>query len=1387
MRKLTRLLFAASMALLLVPATAAVALAQPGQMGGLAGGVARGMAGGPPGTLQARQVHQQQFLHAHSDATGRPRPDLWQKGVAQFQHMKIAAGETRTLHRQGTGGVQTFTAIQGVQWTQIGPQPLNIDAEQNYQGTGPDSGEIEDIAIDPRNATDATIYIATEAGGVWKTTDGGNTWAPLTDYMPSLTMGALALDPGNPSIVYAGTGNPWNGGNRFSKGVGIYKSIDGGQTWSIIGANLFNRQLILRMVTPAPNQLLVATNNGVYRSVDGGAHFGNNVTADNGTPSVGGVIWNLALDTQNPTTTVYATVAGQGVFKSTDDGQTFTNLFTSTNGAPTGSFGVIAFAQSATDSGQTMYASVQDTTANVTPAYKGLFKSTDGGNTWTKMTAANTPAAQDGNAGSGCQCGYDLTVGVDPQDANRVYIGFQELWLSTDGGNSFGGSAVTLTHVHWDHHAITFSPSTHFGGGGAPTKLYVGTDGGIASSGDGGSTWTNLNSDIATNLFYQIDMGRGNATNDGYTYGGTQDTGTIEHTPAMSGTNWHLGIDGDGSPIAVDPTNPQRAYAADDGSWTETTNAGANWGGGGSGLSGCGGNTPFCIGLIAIDPTNSSVVYVAASNVVSASPSTTDWQLWQSTDTGATFTLMHDFGNNGPSISALAVTPLDENVIWVGFSDGTVQRTANALSGSSATWTTVSVTGRPNQGVGGIAIDPGNDQQVTVVYTGFTGADAGGVTQHAFMTTDNGTTWSNISGTEFGSQNLPDLPLQSVVIDPGTTPHAIIVATDAGVMRSADGGATWQVFGVGLPTVDARSLAIDTSVSPAILRIGTYGRSTFELTAATGPLLAVNANLAFGVVPLGQTATRIMQIFNVGSSDLHISSITRAAGSPDFSIVSGPPTPVTVTPGEEIDYTVQFAPTASGDESAYFQINSDDPFHPAYDVYASGAGGAPNIVVGGDLTFGTVARGTSASLDVTIYNTGTSQLAINNVFFQAGSDPDFSVLGPSTPQYLAPGTHMAFTAQFAPPANSTGGTRTGTLEIDSNDPINGVETVAATGVVGVPQIAIANGAITFASVAVDDRTTPFSNDQTLSITNQASCPLCDLTITSLPFSGPNAGDFTLIGAPSLPAVIGAGNTLNLTLRYNPSAGGARSATLTVNSNDPAQPSIAVSLGGTGLLPAINGVPSTIIFGPTVYSPLCGTTCGQSQTETISDTGQAELLLDLIATMGDPSFSVPSATNPVTRVQPGSSFGAVVSFMPTGGPSRALRGTLTVEDTVNGEVAPITMTIPLCGESTGRGIRVLVYDTSGNLVTTVSKLSLQSHGLTKPVNIQLKNLSLVTISPPTSCQTIQYQYENQKLQVAGYAGNRGAYYTLSVSVGNKHATISFTLNVADFKTLSVVVQ
>lgn len=1361
-----------------------VAGGQAGPAFAQAGGPGQG--GGPavpPGLLnhqQFRLQHQKDFLAEHSDASGKARPDLWQLGIQETKQMKIVAGiPAPSGGAQGpaqTPGLAAPTAggLVGVQWTQVGPAPLRVDAEQIYQGSGPDSGEVVDIAVDPRNTSDQVIFIATNDGGVWKSTDGGTTWAPKTDYMTSLSMGALALDPGNPSVVYAGTGNLFDGGGVFSKGVGIYKSVDDGETWSVVGATLFKNVGINRIVMPAANVLLVASANGVFRSVDGGLNFGNNAPSfNNSLPIIGGFISDMKLDTANPTTTVYAAVRGSGVFQSTDAGVTFpTNLFGASNGAPTANFSFIAFAQAAAPNNTRLFALVQNTGA-ANPPNAALYRSTDGGANWAAMSPGVSAISAENN---GCQCGYDQTLGVDPQDQNRVYVGFQELYLSTDGGANFGSPGVSRNKIHWDHHAFMFTPSTHFGGGGAPTRFYVGEDGGIATSGDGGNNFSNLNEGIATNLFLGIDIGRGSSANNAYTTGGTQDTGSPSRRPGMTGADWHLGIDGDGGPATIDPTNPQNQYGSDDGTFIVSTDGGATWDFNNRGLPGG--------GLVLVDPNNGANVYVSNGT-----------QLFRSTSTASngSFTSIANFTSG---ITSLSMVALDSNTMYVGLANGTVQTTGNVLSGSPPTWTSHNVTGAPNKAVTGLAIDPTNTGTAVAVYPGFSGINPANRTKHVFQTTDNGATWSDISGTDGGdsTQNLPDLPLHSVVIDAGVSPHAIIVASDAAVMRSANNGASWQVLGVGLPTVDSKSLALDASANPPLLRIGTYGRSVFELTSASGPLIAVNANLAFGTVPLGSSVTLPVQVFNVGSSDLHISSFTRVSGSDEFALLTSPGTPVTVPAGGEIDFSVRFTPKTAGNEAATFQINSDDPFRPAYQLFASGTGGGPQIAVSGDLNFGTVARGTTASRPVTVQNTGTGPLTVTGVFFQFGSDPAFSVLpNPGTPQTIQPSDSVIFTVQFAPPANADSTPRTGTLEVDSQDTANPpnalpAQTLPASGTPGTPQLKLASSSLTFDSRAVDDRTVPNTSDQTLSITNQSSCSLCDVTISSLPITGPNAGDFTLISPPALPLKLGAGNSVNLTIRFNPSDAGARTATLTINSDDPVLPSQAVSLAGTGLMPAILPSPSPMIFGPTVYDPVCSGSCGQTQNETITNIGQAELILDQLTFSGDPSFSGPGPTDPLTRVQPTLSFSETVTFHPMTAPSRKLTGNLHIADLMGPSptAAAVAADVPLCGESVGRGIRVLVFDTSGQ-VPKVTKFSLQSHGTTIPINVQLKNQALTTINPPTSCQTIQFHYENQNLPAADNTVPRGSYYTVSVSVGNKKNTTSFTLGVNEFKILKLTVQ
>jgi photosystem II stability/assembly factor-like uncharacterized protein len=862
--------------------------------------------------------------------------------MEHIRRMTVAAGVTIIAPPDAPAPVK----IIGVQWQQIGPAALTIDNDQLFQGASAVSGEVTDIAIDPRGTTDQVIYIATNDGGIWKSTDGGSTWAAKTEGMVSLSMGAVTVDPGNPSIVYAGTGNSFDGGRLFKKAAGIYKSADDGETWSIVGSVFANLSLEIRkIVLPAPNILVVATPSGLFRSIDGGVNFGNDTLFSNGAPVLGGNIWDLHLDTARPST-VYAAVDGTGIMKSTDGGVTFpANLFAGSGAPPAGTYGRVSFAQGTMKNGQpsnqTFYASVSSQATNPN-TYVGLFVTTNGGTNWTPLPDGATRANENGPGAFF----YTQSVGVDPQNSDIVYISFAELWVSSNGGTSFGSKSRTLTpvggspftstsftvgQVHFDHHAIAFSPKSHTSGG--VTQVYVGTDGGIATSADGGNTWSRLNSGIATNLFKGIDVGRGGPANNSYTYGGTQDTGTVEHRPSFAANEWHLGIDGDGGSVAVDPTNPKKAHGVDDGAYIVSSDEGKTWTRGFLPVQ-----HPPATGVLvfslAVDPNSGSFVYAGEGTNGGFSPGP---RLFQSRDGGVTFGLIQTFPAN---IKCLAMTPQDSNTMWVGLDNGTVQTTANLSQVAAATWTPIPINNAPaNNPVSAIAIDATDKKTVVVVFSNPTGIAAPSRTKHVFLTSNTGNSWNDVSGTDGGdpNQNFPDVITNSVVIDSTTNPHTVIVGTEGGVLRTINGGATWEVLGVGLPTVDCTSLAIDSAVSPALLRVGTYGRSAFELKAQAGPKIFVKANLAFGVVPLNTlSGTLTVQIFNVGSQDLHISSFALKTGSSDFQAPSGAGFPAIVSPGAEIDYTVQFKPTKKGTQTATYQIQSDDGAQPSVTVNASG-------------------------------------------------------------------------------------------------------------------------------------------------------------------------------------------------------------------------------------------------------------------------------------------------------------------------------------------------------------------------------------------------------------------------------------------------------------------
>jgi hypothetical protein len=1118
----------------------------------------------------------------YKDADGNARPDLWRTGVDDLNKMNIAGGFV---------------------WSNVGPAPLNnLPNASIYQGDAPVGGEVTDIAIDPSGATDSIIYIATNNGGIWKTTDGGNSWFPTSDSLPSLSMGAVALDPANPLIVYAGSGNLFDGSQGFVKASGLYKSVDGGQTWFVTDGGVFGSTLqgigINRIICPAADSLLVGTQNGLFRSTDGGLNFGANAPAFNdGKPVMPGFVSALVMDSDPAQpNTVWVGIrgldndgnafSGGGLFRLTlnpDGSISPTGNLLNNPGGPAGViFGSVVFAQGGPPNRRTIYASVQGLGANNKAVFLNLYMSADAGDTW-KPPIATLKNALNGVATPGHkeddQSSYDFTLGVDPQVPAILYAGFKRIWSSQDGGASFQqssqayGSAV----VHWDQHELVFSPKSHWGPAGVPTDVWVGSDGGVArhrvvqitgasnaspivitapnhgfqsgnsviivgvngntaansaanapwtiavidannfslvgTTGNGAYTnggtaaaWTQLNAGASTHLLYGIDIGRAAANNQQFTYGGMQDNGTPGHRLADAGTEWVAGIDGDGGMTAVDPAKPDIVYGFVNDKAIKSSDQGASWLSSSDqesiAITGASNAPPIVItanghsfqtndkvtiagvlgNLAANSPPNTPwVVTVIDANTFSLNgsggngaytsggfaqgrryghnlknpgsfvravalapngnnPATTVYiseerTLHKSTDAGATFAQVRVFDG-----LIFAITCPDVNRVWVGTGDGQVHFSPDG--GSS--WKDYSPGGSGQ--VTGIAADPATLDRVAVVYAGFSGVNSRVRTKHCFLSENNGTDWKDLSGVDGTiTGNLPDLPLHSVAFDDSTVPPTIIVGADMSVLRSSNNGVSWERLGTALPRVTCRSLALDyldKTRSPRLLRVGTYGRSCFELKKMTGPALTVEANLAFGGVLQGQTATLVVRLLNVGDASINLTSFTRSAGNADFDFMN-PPNLLPLTPGEVRPVGIKF--TAGGNDkdirTATFTIESPDV--PSVQIAASGTTytkRTPRLAVNASLNFGEVARGAQRVLSLIIANTGLDQLQISSIALSGSGD--FSLAAPASLN-LAAGTQQSFDLTFSP--GTWGGSYNAKIVIASNDPRQPSRDVDATG------------------------------------------------------------------------------------------------------------------------------------------------------------------------------------------------------------------------------------------------------------------------------------------------------------------------------------------------------
>ncbi len=694
-------------------------------------------------------------------------------------------------------------------WTFIGPEPTIPLLAEAFTGSPNVSGRVTALAVDPTNAS--VVYAGGADGGVWKTTNGGTNWTPLTDGEVSLAIGAIAIDPSNHNIIYAGTGEDNNNADGYT-GAGILKSTDGGATWtnlpgpfvgpfdSITGGGSIGALA----VDPSNGQILLAGvtlsgNDGVFRSTDGGSTW-TNVLGGSGFPATG-----VVFDPTNGNN-AFAAIgapsgnASNGVYGSTDGGVTWTALLTAGT-APAGRI-AIALAPSAPT---TLYASVANATDG---SLLGLYKTTNSGTAWTLLTS--TP--------NFCnpQCWYDMALAVAPNNANVVFAAGAYQYAtnsqttvvrSTNGGTAWSllGGGANGVNVHTDSHAVAFSATAG--------TVFVGTDGGVWSSTNVATSpvnWTSQNSTLGLTQFY--DGLSVDPTNVNRMFAGAQDNGPQAYTGSLT---WNgVAPCGDGGFSAIDPLSTSTVYVSGHGPCVEksTTGGGLNTFSDVSPTIAAGGRIGF-IPPVVLDPSNPLNVYVGGN------------QLYQSTDGATTWNVISPDLTNGGTLSIVAVAPSDSNTIYTGSDDSVIAFTNTALSGTASTWFGISPATRA---VTDIKVDATTSTTAYVTYGGFSGfTDTVG---HVFKTTNGGNAWTDISG------NLPNIPVTSIAIDPDVA-NTYYVGTDVGAFYTSNGGTTWSVLGAGLPNVGIMSL--DFQHATRTLVAGTHGRSAWELSLATGFALTV--------------------------------------------------------------------------------------------------------------------------------------------------------------------------------------------------------------------------------------------------------------------------------------------------------------------------------------------------------------------------------------------------------------------------------------------------------------------------------------------------------------------------------------------------------------------
>ena len=639
---------------------------------------------------------------------------------------------------------QTKTyAIGTGNWELLGPvtKPVNGTGQPNG------NGRLSCITFHPTDPN--AIFVGAPSGGFWKTTDGGDTWTQYVTGLTRLGISSIVIDPTSPNTIYIGTGDRDGG---VAPGYGVWRSTDGGLTWSPRNTGMCNRTVNEILMNPSnPSNLIASSGNRIYRSTDAGANWTFVTVSSN--------MKDIAFKPGDPNT-IYG--SGTSFELSTNNGVSFTNI---TSGVPAGS-SRIALAVSAAQPNY-IYLLAGNGSGLV-----GLYRSTDSGlNFSTRSTAPNILGYSNVGSDANSQAWYDLVLAADPANADVLYAGGINIWKSTDGGTTWSimahwtGSGAD--DVHADQHVLEFSPHNGF--------LYNGNDGGIYVTSDGGTNWNELSSGLAIAQVYKIGVAQSieNTVINGY-----QDNGTAIYYDGPLVTE----IGGDGMECIIDPTDASYMYGAlYYGDIRRSTNNGANFSTITNGITESGGwVTPY-----KLDPNSPERMFIGYKNI------------WKSDDVkspaanAVVWTRISNFGGTS-NIIDLAIAPSNSNVMYVSRGGATTRffKTTDALA-ASPTWTNLTASLPAAASPKDIEIDPTNPDHLFVA-----------INNDIYESIDGGNTWTNFSGT------LPNISVNTIVIDPASPLKAMYLGMDVGVYYRDNTMSDWSMYSTGLTNVEITELEI---------------------------------------------------------------------------------------------------------------------------------------------------------------------------------------------------------------------------------------------------------------------------------------------------------------------------------------------------------------------------------------------------------------------------------------------------------------------------------------------------------------------------------------------------------------------------------------------------